>query len=126
MSQIQYSINGVTTTLPDLDLVAADLTALRSALDTAPAIDNSSLAQLQPLIGALNTAILDVSAAQEIADGAIPTASVGGVVAGGDGLAMASAFLTCAWLAGQDSDLNDLSNYLSRIADNINLAAVTR
>ncbi len=124
MSQVRFSLKGVTTTLPDLELVAADLTALRSAFNAAPAIDGASLANLQPLVTALNTAIADVSSAQAAADQGINTTGVAGVVAGGDGLAMAAGFLTCGWFAGQDADLNDLSSYLNRMALNI-AAAIT-
>ena len=107
----------------DLTALAAALTKLRSSLSTTPNLDGASASDVTALISSLTAAQNAVEAAQTSAETTLSGVSgVTGVIAGSDPATLVSDFVTNAWIACQDSDLTDLSNYLDRIAFNINTA----
>lgn len=109
----------------DLTALAATLTTLRQALATSGNLVDASTLTISQLLVAVVAAEGAASAASAANDAVLgaTVSSVGGVVAGGDPLAMAAAFSTYLGFAAQAPDLFDVVNYLGRMEENLVISA---
>lgn len=109
----------------DLTVLAATLTTLRQTLAASGSLIGATGQTVATLVSAIVAAESAASAASAANDAVLGATSsgVGGVVAGGDPLAMAAAFSTYLGFAEQAPDLFDVLNFLGRMEENLVIAA---